>query len=113
MNVLVIGGGGREHAIAWKINQSRIDHDIFCLPGNPGTAAFATNIPGKVTDFALVKDTVAAKGIDLVVVGPEVPLVEGITDFLAAEVPSVKVIGPSKQGAMLEGSKDFAKDFMT
>ena len=113
MNVLVIGGGGREHAIAWKINQSRIDHDIFCLPGNPGTAAFATNIPGKVTDFALVKETVAEKSIDLVVVGPEVPLVEGITDFLAAEVPSVKVIGPSKQGAMLEGSKDFAKDFMT
>ena len=87
MNILVIGGGGREHAIAWKIDQSRIDHNIFCLPGNPGTAAFATNIPGKVTDFPLVKDTVAEKNIDLVVVGPEVPLVEGITDFLAAEVP--------------------------
>lgn len=113
MNILVIGGGGREHAIAWKIDQSRIEHNIFCLPGNPGTAAFATNIPGKVTDFALVKETVLAKGIDLVVVGPEVPLVEGITDFLAAELPSVMVIGPSKQGAMLEGSKDFAKDFMT
>ena len=113
MNILVIGGGGREHAIALKIDQSRIDHNIFCLPGNPGTAAFATNIPGKVTDFPLVKDTVAEKNIDLVVVGPEVPLVEGITDFLAAEVPSVKVIGPSKKGAMLEGSKDFAKDFMT
>jgi phosphoribosylamine--glycine ligase len=113
MNVLVIGGGGREHAIAWKINQSRIEHNLFCLPGNPGTAAFATNIPGKVTDFALVKETVLSKAIDLVVVGPEVPLVEGITDFLAAEVPAVKVIGPSKQGAMLEGSKDFAKDFMT
>ena len=113
MNILVIGGGGREHAIAWKIDQSRIEHNIFCLPGNPGTAAFATNIPGKVTDFALVKETVLAKGIDLVVVGPEVPLVEGITDFLVAELPSVMVIGPSKQGAMLEGSKDFAKDFMT
>ena len=113
MNILVIGGGGREHAIAWKIDQSRIEHNIFCLPGNPGTAAFATNIPGKVTDFALVKETVLTKGIDLVVVGPEVPLVEGITDFLAAELPSVMVIGPSKQGAMLEGSKDFAKDFMT
>ena len=84
MNVLVIGGGGREHAIAWKIDQSRIDHNIFCLPGNPGTAAFATNIPGKVTDFALVKETVESKAIDLVVVGPEVPLVEGIADFMAA-----------------------------
>lgn len=113
MNILVIGGGGREHAIAWKINQSRIEHNIFCLPGNPGTAAFATNIPGKVTDFELVKNTVSAKDIDLVVVGPEVPLVEGIADYLKAEAPSVKVIGPSKQGAMLEGSKDFAKDFMT
>ncbi|MBO6068611.1 MAG: phosphoribosylamine--glycine ligase, partial [Bacteroidales bacterium] len=113
MNVLVIGGGGREHAIAWKINQSRIEHNLFCLPGNPGTAVFATNIPGKVTDFALVKETVLSKAIDLVVVGPEVPLVEGITDFLAAEAPAVKVIGPSKKGAMLEGSKDFAKDFMT
>ena len=113
MNVLVIGGGGREHAIAWKIDQSRIEHNIFCLPGNPGTAVFATNIPGKVTDFALIKEAVVANGVDLVVVGPEVPLVEGITDFLAAEVPSVKVIGPSKKGAMLEGSKDFAKDFMT
>ena len=113
MNILVIGGGGREHAIAWKIDQSRIEHNIFCLPGNPGTAAFATNIPGKVTDFALVKETVISKAIDLVVVGPEVPLVEGITDFLATEIPAVKVIGPSKQGAMLEGSKDFAKDFMT
>lgn len=113
MNILVIGGGGREHAIAWKIDKSRIEHNIFCLPGNPGTAAFATNIPGKVTDFSLIKDTVVSKGIDLVVVGPEVPLVEGVTDHLAAEVPSVKVIGPSKQGAMLEGSKDFAKDFMT
>ena len=113
MNILVIGSGGREHAIAWKIDKSRIEHKIFCLPGNPGTATFATNIPGKVTDFSLIRDTVVSKGIDLVVVGPEVPLVEGITDFLAAEIPSVKVIGPSKQGAMLEGSKDFAKDFMT
>ena len=113
MNILVIGGGGREHAIAWKIDKSRIEHNIFCLPGNPGTSVFATNIPGKVTDFALIKETVTARDIDLVVVGPEVPLVEGITDFLASEVPSVKVIGPSKRGAMLEGSKDFAKDFMT
>ena len=113
MNILVIGSGGREHAIAWKIDKSRIEHNIFCLPGNPGTATFATNIPGKVTDFNLVKDTVVSKGIDMVVVGPEVPLVEGITDFLAEAVPGVKVIGPSKQGAMLEGSKDFAKDFMT
>ena len=113
MNILVIGGGGREHAIAWKIDKSRIEHNIFCLPGNPGTSAFATNIPGKVTDFELVKETVVAKSIDLVVVGPEVPLVEGITDFLAAEAPAVKVIGPSKKGAQLEGSKDFAMDFMT
>ena len=113
MNIMVIGGGGREHAIAWKIDNSRIEHNIFCLPGNPGTSAFATNIPGKVTDFELIRDSIRANGIDMVVVGPEVPLVEGITDYLAREVPEVKVIGPSKQGAMLEGSKDFAKAFMT
>ena len=113
MNILVIGSGGREHAIAWKIDKSRIEHNLFCLPGNPGTAAFATNIPGKVTDFSRIKEAVVSNAIDLVVVGPEVPLVEGITDFLAETVPGVKVIGPSKRGAMLEGSKDFAKDFMT
>jgi len=113
MNILIIGSGGREHAIAWKINKSRIEHKIFCLPGNPGTSAIATNIPGKVTDFALIRDIVKDNDIELAVVGPEVPLVEGITDFLAAEVPSLKVIGPSKGGAMLEGSKDFAKAFMT
>ena len=89
MNILVIGSGGREHAIAWKINQSRIEHHLFCLPGNPGTATFATNIPGKVTDFSLIKDAVISNAIDLVVVGPEVPLVEGITDFLADAVPGV------------------------
>lgn len=112
MNVLVLGAGGREHAIAWKISNSRISNELFCLPGNPGTASIATNLAGSLSDFPQIKQAIIDNQINLVVVGPEVPLVAGITDYLAFELPEVKVIGPSKQGAMLEGSKEFAKAFM-
>ncbi len=115
MNVLVLGSGGREHAIAWKINQSELCDRLFCLPGNPGTAQIATNLQGSVTDFASIKSAVLENGISLVVVGPEDPLVNGLYDYFKAdgELKEVLFVGPSKSGAMLEGSKDFAKEFMT
>ncbi len=114
INVLVLGSGGREHALSWKIAQSEKLGKLYCLPGNPGTAAIAENIAGSATDFAKVKEVVLEKGVDLVVVGPEEPLVKGICDFFAADqqLKSVMFIGPDKLGATLEGSKDFAKDFM-
>ena len=114
MNVLVLGSGGREHAIAWKIKQSGSCGELFCLPGNPGTARIATNIAGSVNDFEAVKRAVVENGIEMVVVGPEEPLVLGIKDFFAADplLSRVLFVGPCKKGAMLEGSKDFAKRFM-
>lgn len=115
MNVLVLGSGGREHAIAWKIKQSADCTNLYCLPGNPGTAALAQNIPGDVKDFEAVKRTVLAHAVDMVVVGPEDPLVMGLADLFAADprLTEVLFIGPGKAGALLEGSKDFAKDFMS
>lgn len=114
INVLVLGSGGREHALSWKIAQSEKLGKLYCLPGNPGTAAIAENITGSATDFAKVKEVVLEKGVDLVVVGPEEPLVKGICDYFSGDedLKGVMFIGPDKLGATLEGSKDFAKEFM-
>ncbi len=114
MNILVIGSGGREHAIAWKVKQSNLCDNLFCMPGNPGTATFAQNLDVNVKDFEAVKESVLKNEIQLVVVGPEDPLVNGITDYFAgdSELKEILFVGPSQKGAMLEGSKDFAKEFM-
>ena len=114
MNILIIGSGGREHALAWKIAQSPRLDKLFIAPGNAGTATLGTNVPLGVEDFEGIKKLVLDEGIDMVVVGPEVPLVAGIADFFKEEpeIKSIPVIGPSKRGAELEGSKDFAKMFM-
>ena len=114
MNILIIGSGGREHAFAWKISQSpRIDQ-LFIAPGNAGTAEFGTNLEIGVTDFNAIRQAVLDYKIEMVVVGPEVPLVEGIHDFFLADelLKDIPVIGPKSVGAQLEGSKDFAKEFM-
>ena len=114
MNILIIGGGGREHALAWKIAQSPQLDKLYIAPGNAGTATVGTNVPIGVDDFEGIKRLVLDKGINMVVVGPEAPLVNGIADFFAgdADLQRVAVIGPSSAGAMLEGSKDVAKIFM-
>ena len=114
MNILIIGGGGREHAMAWAIAKSPQLEKLFIAPGNAGTAGLGTNVPVGVDDFEGMKKLVLDEGIDMVVVGPEAPLVAGVTDFFTAdpELKDIPVIGPSKAGAELEGSKDFAKVFM-
>jgi phosphoribosylamine--glycine ligase len=114
MNILIIGSGGREHALGWKIKQSNKIENLFFAPGNAGTAEIGTNLDCGVSDFQKIKTIVIDNRIDLMLIGPEVPLVEGLSDFFAAdpELKSVGVIGPKKEGAQLEGSKDFAKDFM-
>lgn len=114
MNVLVLGSGGREHALAWKIKQSKECDNLYCLPGNPGTAQIATNIAAGVNDFNAIKEAVLKYNIELVVVGPEDPLVNGLGDFFAAdeELKGILFVGPKADGARLEGSKDFAKEFM-
>ncbi len=111
---MIIGGGGREHALAWKIAQSPQLDSLFIAPGNAGTAELGTNVPIGVEDFESIKELVLDKGIDMVVVGPEAPLVAGITDFFKAnpDLKEVAVVGPDKKGARLEGSKDVAKIFM-
>ena len=114
MNILIIGGGGREHAFAWAISRSpQLDH-LFIAPGNAGTREVGTNIPIGVHDFRAIKKLVLKEKIRLVVVGPEAPLVNGVADFFRQdpELKDVSVIGPSRAGASLEGSKDFAKVFM-
>ena len=113
LKVLVVGSGGRESAIAWKISKSKRLEALYCLPGNPGTAAIATNISASVLDFDAIGKAVNDNGIDMVVVGPENPLVEGLTDYLKDRFEDLMVIGPCRKGAMLEGSKEFAKDFMS
>ena len=115
MNVLVLGSGGREHAIAWKVKQSETCTNLYCLPGNPGTAQIATNVSGGVKDFDAIKKCVLENGIEIVIVGPEDPLVFGLKDMFAEDpqLKDVLFVGPSKKGAQLEGSKDFAKEFMT
>jgi len=114
MNILIIGSGGREHAFAWKISQSPKISQLYIAPGNAGTAEFGTNLEIATTDFQSIRKVVLDKKIDMVVVGPEVPLVEGIHDFFLADelLKKVAVIGPVRSGARLEGSKEFAKEFM-
>lgn len=114
MKILLLGSGGREHAMAWKIAQSEKCDKLFIAPGNAGTTAVGENVAIGVNEFDKQKDFVVANAIDMVVVGPEVPLVNGIVDAFRADerTARVPVIGPSKQGAQLEGSKDFAKGFM-
>ena len=114
MKILLLGSGGREHALAWKIAQSDKCEKLYIAPGNAGTSNCGINIPMKADDFEVIKQFVAAEEIDMVVVGPEDPLVKGIYDNLKADerTKNIPVIGPSKQGAVLEGSKDFAKAFM-
>ncbi len=114
MNILLLGSGGREHALAWKIAQSSKCEKLFIAPGNAGTANVGENVAMKADDFEAIKQFVVEKGIQMVVVGPEDPLVKGIYDDLKQDerTKQVPVIGPSKAGAVLEGSKDFAKGFM-
>jgi phosphoribosylamine--glycine ligase len=115
MNIVLIGSGGREHALAWKISSSPLCSQLYICPGNAGTAECGINVPVSVTDFAGIKKLVLEKDIRLVVVGPEEPLVKGIRDFFNSdpEISGVLIIGPGKDGAQLEGSKDFAKTFLT
>ncbi len=114
MKILLLGSGGREHAMAWKIAQSKKCDQLFIAPGNAGTTAIGENVSIGINEFDKQKDFVVANDIDMVVVGPEVPLVNGIVDAFRADerTANIPVIGPSKQGAELEGSKDFAKGFM-
>lgn len=114
MNILLIGSGGREHALAWKMAQSHHCDKLYIAPGNPGTAGFGTNLPIGVNDFEALKIAVLENNIDLIVVGPEEPLVKGIFDFFGADEATahVNVIGPSKEAAQLEGSKAYSKHFM-
>ena len=114
MKVLLLGSGGREHALAWKMTQSPRLEKLYVAPGNAGTAEIAENVNMSVTDFQAIGDFIATKGIDLLVVGPEDPLVEGVRDFMQADArfKELMIVGPGKDGAILEGSKDFAKMFM-
>ena len=114
MNILLLGSGGREHALAWKLAQSPLLTRRFIAPGNAGTASLGTNLPLQPTDFAAVKAAVLDLAISMVVVGPEDPLVLGIHDFFLSDpgLRQIPVIGPARKAAMLEGSKDFAKQFM-
>lgn len=114
MNILIIGSGGREHAIAWKLSQSKKLGNLFIAPGNAATSELGTNLNIGVSDFTEIKKAVLENQIEIVLVGPEVPLVEGIHDFFLADdaLKNVAVIGPQKVAAQLEGSKEFAKEFM-
>ena len=114
MNILLLGSGGREHAMAWKMHQSNLCSKLFVAPGNAGTASIATNLPFSAADFESVKKTCVEEKIDLLVVGPEDPLVKGLVDELnnTGELKNLKIIGPNKNAAQLEGSKAFAKAFM-
>jgi phosphoribosylamine--glycine ligase len=114
MKILLLGSGGRECAIAWKLAQSPRCEQLFIAPGNAGTTAYGENVAIGVNDFDAIKEFVLSHAVDMVVVGPEDPLVHGIVDYFAsdAQLRSIPVIGPSKAGAQLEGSKDFAKGFM-
>ncbi len=114
MRILLLGSGGREHALAWKLSQSPLCEKLFIAPGNAGTAHCGTNINIGITDFEAIKNACVTNKIDLVIVGPEEPLVKGVTDFLISHpaLQNIDVIGPNKNGAELEGSKAFAKSFM-
>ncbi len=114
MNILILGSGGREHAFALKLSESKKINQLFVAPGNAGTDKIATNLNIGVSDFEAIKTAVLENNVEMVVVGPEVPLVEGVHDFFLADkdLKNIPVIGPKKDGALLEGSKDFSKQFM-
>ncbi|MBT9186946.1 phosphoribosylamine--glycine ligase [Zobellia russellii] len=114
MNILILGAGGREHTLAWKLKQSPKLDKLYVAPGNAGTSEIATNIPVGVNDFEGIKKAVLANDVNIVIVGPEDPLVNGVHDFFLSdsELKHIPVIGPQKAGAELEGSKEFAKKFM-
>lgn len=114
MNILIIGSGGRESAIAYKLSQSPKLNSLYIAPGNAGTSQYGENVPLKVTDFVGIADFAVANDVDLLVVGPEEPLVKGIHDYFLdrEDVKHIPVVGPQKEGAQLEGSKDFSKKFM-
>ncbi|MFC0516694.1 phosphoribosylamine--glycine ligase [Mucilaginibacter angelicae] len=114
MNILILGSGGRESAFAWKVAQSPKCEKLFIAPGNAGTKQYGTNVNIKVTDFEGIKALVLSEGINLVLVGPEEPLVKGVHDFFLADeqLKNIPVVGPQQEGAQLEGSKDFSKQFM-
>jgi phosphoribosylamine--glycine ligase len=114
MRILLLGSGGREHALAWKLNQSVWSNPLYIAPGNPGTARYGVNVPLDINDFDALGKYCIAEGIEMVVVGPEEPLVNGIYDYFKSkeELQHIYFIGPSAKGALLEGSKAFAKEFM-
>jgi phosphoribosylamine--glycine ligase len=114
MNILILGSGGRESAFAWKIAQSPKCEKLFIAPGNAGTHQYGTNVNIKVTDFEGIKALVLEQAINLVLVGPEEPLVKGVHDFFLADeqLKNIPVVGPQQEAAQLEGSKDFSKQFM-
>ena len=114
MNILLLGSGGREHAIGWKVSKSPKVDNLFIAPGNAGTSSIGKNIPLSPNDFDSIRKFVLENKIDMVIVGPEDPLVNGISDFFLEdeELKKVSIIGPLKEAAMLEGSKEFAKQFM-
>ena len=114
MNILIIGSGAREHAFCWKLKESDGVEKIYVAPGNAGTLKVAENLDIDILNFNELKNSIIERSVDLVIVGPEIPLIEGIVDFInnEPELNTVLVVGPSKAGAMLEGSKDFSKEFM-
>ena len=114
MNVLIIGSGAREHAFCWKLKESANIEKIYVAPGNAGTLKVAENLDIDILNFNELKNSIIERSVDLVIVGPEIPLIEGVVDFISnePELNTVLVVGPSKAGAMLEGSKDFSKEFM-
>ncbi len=111
MKIAILGSGGREHTIGWKLAQNS-NNKLFFIPGNGGTANLGKNINIDILDFDKILNFISEENIEMLVVGPEIPLVNGITDFFEQKLPNLKIIGPNKQAAMLEGSKDFAKKFM-
>ena len=114
MNLLIIGSGAREHSFAWKIFNSKHDIKIFVTNPNAGISKISLCVHVDINDFDSVKKTIITHSIDIVLIGPEIPLISGISDFIQKEVTlqDVRVIGPSQRGSMLEGSKEFAKNFM-
>ena len=114
MNVLIIGSGAREHTFCWKIKQSINCESLYVAPGNAGTGKIAKNINISISDFYKIKEVIGSKKIGLVIIGPEIPLIDGLVDFIKndSSLKNVLVVGPSKLGSMLEGSKDFSKEFM-
>jgi phosphoribosylamine--glycine ligase len=114
MNVLVIGSGAREHAFCWKLSKSTNISELYVAPGNAGTSKVATNLNLDISDFKKIKECLLTYNITLMIVGPEIPLIEGLVDFVEKdpEISHVLTVGPSKKGALLEGSKDFSKEFM-